>query len=490
MIRVFLALLPLAAACSSDVELDLDEPAPETPSAPAPLPDPSLGELAWSFTDPGLLDADTQHLERAADGSVIAAGTFRPSDASLPGTHAFLARLSRDGAPMWLTEIGNQELVDLVGGFGLEVQGAQADIASIDSFDDGRILVALNFRASLTDGSPPDSASDLAFLRWYDADGNLLETRLFRDEDDIASLPEQPFSRTQLTNVLAFPDGGGVHARLTQYGISSRRTYISRFDADGDEVWTKVVEGSSELANLTATPDGGILFDGQFSDPGTVGDPTVCPPAVGPFIARLELDDGRCSWVTSFKGADYLLPRGGIGLAAGGNVVATGRHGGRVRAGELEIQSADELYVSFVAELGPDGDVLRLNAVELLPPGALNDRVLESASVGDETVLTSGFMTDFTAFVEQRPAFIAIFDLDGRLLAERRLDAGDDERNRAVATRAIIMPDRGVLAGGFWDQQIDLGDGEVVESAVPGARQLFVARYGPIDDGTVDRVTP
>lgn len=53
-----------------------------------------------------------------------------------------------------------------------------------------------------------------------------------------------------------------------------------------------------------------------------------------------------------------------------------------------------------------------------------------------------------------------------------------------------IMPDGGVLTGGFWLHDIDFGDGEVLETSEPNVGQLFVAQYHPLhDDTTVDRIT-
>jgi hypothetical protein len=63
----------------------------------------------------------------------------------------------------------------------------------------------------------------------------------------------------------------------------------------------------------------------MFSESVTVGDQTVeAPDESGAFAARLEADDGTCTWLQSFDGASHLLFRGGIGLSSGGNVIAAG----------------------------------------------------------------------------------------------------------------------------------------------------------------------
>lgn len=369
MIRTSLPLIVLAAACSADVELDLDGSAPQTPSAPTPLPDPSLGELAWYFTDPGLGGSETMHVDRAPDGSVIAAGHFSRYD-GLSGFDSFLARLSADGAPMWVAEIERQDLIDLIGGFGDRVViTAYASIESIASFDDGRTLVAVTLEAGLVlaDGLTPAHA-ELGFLRWYDGDGNLIETRRIPEGDDSLSAPDQTLPRIRMLSLVTLPDGGGVYAWLNRGG-PDMTSDIVRFDAEGNEVWTTTTVGSTFVKDLTLTSDGGIVFHGHLVEQVTVGDRTLRVPGGGAFVARLELDDGRFSWLTSFDDAHHLLFRGGIGLAAGGSLVATGLYTYRVGAGEFEIETTEHGNKSFVSVLGPAGDVLSLTSIDRQHPG-------------------------------------------------------------------------------------------------------------------------
>lgn len=505
MIKPSLPLVLLAAACSSDVDLELNVSGPESerpsePQTPA-APDPSLGPLAWSFIEPGLESSEATHLERAANGSVIAAGGFARVDGRAGG-NAFVARLSPDGARMWLTEIERDDLIDLAGGFGdAVVEASMASIASIDSFEDGRILIALNLSAEL-DLDPGEygwtpAFAEVGFLRWYDADGNLLETRRFPDDAEPVSPSDQTIPRTQVSSVLALPDGGGLLAGLIGAGGEDTRAHIVRFDAGGDPVWTTISDTGSIVSDLTVAPDGGVLVHGIFYQQITVGERIAQGySGIGSFVARLEGDTGRCAWLQIFEDADHLLFRGGIGVTAGGHVVAAGAfYGGHVRAGEFELDATEQGDNYFLSELGPDGEVLSLAEIDPLQPmmGGVNDRLLESASVGDGTVLMGGLVTEFNEDLTAsfRAAFISVFDLDGHLLAERRMLASPNELNHGVARTVTITPDGGVLTGGFWENEIDLGDGDVLETTEAQVGQLFVALYHPLeDDTTVDRITP
>jgi hypothetical protein len=89
-----------------------------------------------------------------------------------------------------------------------------------------------------------------------------------------------------------------------------------------------------------------------------------------------------------------------------------------------------------------------------------------------------------------RTAFIATFDFSGQLLAERRMVASQHDLDNGAVDAVAIAPDGGVLAGGFWEHEIDLGDGDVLETTEPQIGQLFVALYDLVEeDSTVDLIT-
>jgi hypothetical protein len=493
------AFILLVSACSSDVELELNVSGPKTQQPPQGAPAAaSLGDLAWSFIAPEIESSAVTHMEWIPDGGVIAAGGFARVDGR-GGGNTFLARIAADGSPVWLTEIERDDLVELTGGFGdAVVEYSVASLASMDRFDDGRILVGLNLEVGLLiDGWAPSFAF-FAFLRWYDGDGNLLETRSFpepadrvRGDDD-----DESFPAAHVGSVLALPDGGGLFTGRIGNGGPDTVVQIVRFDADGEPVWTTTSDTGENISGLTATPDGGILLHGMFFESVTVGDQTVeAPYESGAFAARLEADDGTCTWLQSFDGASHLLFRGGIGSAPGGNVIAAGAfYRGSVQAGELELSATKNSDNYFLSELGPDGEVLSLSEIEHLPPvvSGVNDTLLDSASVADGTVVMGGLDTEWNdeLTIGFRAAFIAVFDFSGQLLAERRMFASQDELNHGVVHAVAIAPDGGVLAGGFWEHEIDLGDGNVLETTEPQVGQMFVAVYHPLEeDPVVDLIT-
>jgi hypothetical protein len=491
-------LILMASACSSEVGLELNITGPkEEPPQGRPGADP-LGDLAWSFIAPEMESSEVTHVEWIPDGGVIAAGGFSRRDGRVGGD-AFLARIAADGSPVWLTEIEQDDLVELVGGIddAIVEYSTIASLVSMDRFDDGRILVALNLEARLQgDGWAPGVAF-FAFLRWYEGDGNLLETRPYPEPADRGPRADddESYAAADLGSVLALPDGGGLFTGRIGNGGPDTVVEIVRFDADGEPVWTTTSDTGESIRGLTATPDGGILLHGMFFESVTVGDQTVEAPETGAFAARLEADEGTCTWLQSFDGASHLLSGGGIGSAPGGNVIAAGLFfGGSVQAGELELSAAEFSDNYFLSELTPDGEVLSLSEIEHLPPweSGVNDLVLTSAAVGDGTVVMGGQSSDWNHDLTAmfRTAFIATFDFSGQLLAERRMVASQHDLDNGAVDAVAIAPDGGVLAGGFWEHEIDLGDGDVLETTEPQIGQLFVALYDLVEeDSTVDLIT-
>jgi hypothetical protein len=112
--------------------------------------------------------------------------------------------------------------------------------------------------------------------------------------------------------------------------------------------------------------------------------------------------------------------------------------------------------------------------------------------VADGTVVMGGLDTEWNEelTVGFRAAFIAVFDFSGQLLAERRMLASQHELNHGAVQAVATAPDGGVLAGGFWEHEIYLGDGNVLETTEPQVGQMFVALYDPLEeDPVVDLIT-
>jgi hypothetical protein len=501
--RAAFTIFLMASACSPEVKLELDVDDPESPrpddSPESPSPEsPSLGDLAWAFIEPGLKLSSVTHLEWTDDGGVIAAGS-----AVLDGSGAgnvFLAQVAATGTLARLIVIRPDDLLALTGGFGDDavVRNASAEIAAIDRFEDGRILVALNLDVTvLIDGLPGHAFR--GFLRWYDSDGNLLKTRMFLKASDRVDLPEifdESYPGALLGSILALPDGGALLTGQISAGGPDPFGAIIRFDADGRPVWTTITDTEPIVMGLTATPDGGILLHGVFFESVTVGDKTTEGPNEGAFLARLEADDGSCTWLQSFDGANHLLFSGGVGVAPGGNLIAVGAFKrGSVQAGEFDLSAPENSDNYFLSELAPDGEVLSLSEIEHLSPVVSGEKhwLLESASVANGTVVMGGLDTEWNEelTVGFGVAFIAIFDFRGQLIAERRMFASQDELNHGAVQAVAIAPDGGVLAGGFWEHEIDLGDGNVLETTEPHVGQLFVALYHPVEEATsVDLIAP
>ncbi len=484
-----LSLLLLVAACGSDVDLELEISDPETsPVSPGEPPaSPPVGELFGYFIHPGLESSEVDYLMWADDGSLVAAGGFARADLGVgTGGDAFLARLAADGVPLWVREIDWHEALDLANqccGFDaseLELKAAFTSIDSIDTFDNGEILVALNLRVAYENGEFGGEWASFGFVQRYDADGALLATRGFPAADSGEEIVD-------ISGVLALPDGGAALIGATGNGESRTGSVVARLDPGGELAWTTSIVSSDRVRNLAATPDGGIAFQGSFVDEVVIGERSAAAPSgVGVFVARVE-QDGACTWIQSFDGADLLTYRGGVSVEPAGNLFVAGNFVQRMSAGGLELADSGDDHGHYLAELDASGEVLRLNQIEELSAvfGDRSDVQYESLSLAGDTLAIGGNVHSYAVF--------ALIDRSGHLLAAQSLSVTPPESSEGAAgSRAIAAAHDGrVAVGGFWEDMIDLGAGKVLRTVNPLIGEAFIGVYQPsVGSGTVDLVTP
>lgn len=125
------------------------------------------------------------------------------------------------------------------------------------------------------------------WLGKYDADGNLLWSRLY---NGAASKSDY------IHGVVAMDDGGAVVCGYETSEAIPWKAFLRRYDADGLTVWTEIEEGPEEAGalcyGLDRAPDGDILFAGA----------TIQAGRREPWLRRLA-PDGTPRWSTVVAGA-------------------------------------------------------------------------------------------------------------------------------------------------------------------------------------------
>ncbi len=232
-------------------------------------------------------------LATTADGDILVSGWCTGActlgGVAIPGTdETFLGKLHADGTHVWSkrfpADAGSQVAdlaaapggdVFLVGWLVPSTTGGGVDFG-------GGPLVA--------QGDTNGTAND-AFVAAFDASGAHLWSNAIGDE-----------GYSEAVAVVALPDGGaavggaaGPQLRFDR--PDEQRAWVTRYDAAGQEVWTRASSGAgaSQLADLAVTPAGVIHAGGRFTKDMSFGG--------GPLVASGELD----AFVASFDGSGQVL---------------------------------------------------------------------------------------------------------------------------------------------------------------------------------------
>ncbi|HEY0976061.1 MAG TPA: T9SS type A sorting domain-containing protein [Flavobacteriales bacterium] len=241
--------------------------------------------------------------------------------------------------------------------------------------------------------------------------------------------------------------------------------FISRFDADGQQLWTSVIGGSQyEYAyDVALDPQGDVILCGSFS--GTVdfdpGPGTMEATAIHDqdlYLLKLSGDDGSLIWLRT-NGGNELDECQEVALDPAGNIIALGVSYGTMDMDPGPATSPLTSDRNFIWKLTNDGDYIWSGAL----PGedAVHLRGLSIFSNGDFVIAGKNWGTldlDPTAgstIIGSSGIFVARYSAAGQLLWERHLNGGFIN-DMVLDTQGNI-----VLGGeiGITDGQVDLDPG-------------------------------
>lgn len=217
----------------------------------------------------------------AADSSGIyvvgvTQGTFL-GQISAGGSDAFIRKYDIDGKEIWTRQFGNVE----------------ANYAQDVAVDPSGIYV-LGATYGTFAGQLPAGELEV-FVRKYDADGNVLWTRLF-------GTPATDYAKA----ISADPSGiyvvGSTHGTFPgQISAGGSDVFIRKYDADGKEIWTKQFGNpGNDLVKAAAVDPTGIYVAGVTHDtfPGQIS-----AGGSDAFVKKYDAD-GKNIWTRQFGTAD------------------------------------------------------------------------------------------------------------------------------------------------------------------------------------------
>mgnify|MGYP002620031772 CR=1 FL=1 len=261
------------------------------------------GTLVWTH------QFGTEQLDEAlavavtADGDVLVAGTVGgalPDQTSVGGNDAFMRRYTADGTLVRTWQFGTIEY-DVV--------------YSIDVDVDGTVFVAGETEGTLP-GQTLNAGDGQAFVRSYNASGDERWTRQFG-----AGPGSRAAAVVSDGAGGAFVVGDVRDALPGQVSSAQLSAYVRRYDADGEVLWTRQF-GSDRLsyANAASVDEHGSVFVAGQADGSITGDGPVAEQNA--FVRQYDADGGE-GWTlelgvtTSTRGSAVGTPGDGVVVFAG-----------------------------------------------------------------------------------------------------------------------------------------------------------------------------
>jgi hypothetical protein len=169
----------------------------------------------------------------------------------------------------------------------------------------GRTAVAIAADGSVyVTGVSTDNGNDAVLLK-FTAAGTLLWERAWGGVDS-----DESFA------VAAAADGSAyIAGTATSFGPSSAGLFVVKFDAGGNLVWQRVVDGAAGNG-ITVAPDGSVYAAGTVPRDANAGTFDL-------LVVKIS-GAGALIWQRAYAAGDVADPRGGIAASPDGSVVAAG----------------------------------------------------------------------------------------------------------------------------------------------------------------------
>ena len=321
----------------------------------------AAGTLAWTrFV--GTLEYDSiQSVTTDANGTVYVAGLTYSSQTEKYST--FLSKLESDGVVAWTRPFAT----------------GYSSAISVSADADGAVVVTGYSQNAFVDEDENPLSNAGSYISKYDADGNLEWTRL----------PDA--SGSGQTNSVSAGADGAVYVAGYSYGSilngdvsqGGQDGFVSKFDAAGALVWTRLVSGSGNdvIKSVFTGEDGAIYLAGETNSSLNGQVIQGAPNTTNGFVAKLDATDGTLAWTHLIGGSSNDLIKS-ISVDADGVVYIAGE----TYSSSLNGQSNLGNVAGFVSKILPAS----LTQVTFAPGSATATLALKATSdtliEGNETV--------------------------------------------------------------------------------------------------------
>jgi hypothetical protein len=319
------------------------------------------GTLAWTrFV--GTLEYDyIQSVSTDASGTVYVAGLTYSSQTGTYST--FLSKLESDGVVAWSRPFAT----------------GYSQAVSVSAAVDGSVYVTGYSQNAFVDEDENPLSNAGSYVSKYGADGNLEWTRL-----PDASGSSQTHSITTDADgavyVAGYSYGSILNGDVSQGGQDG---FVSKFDADGQLIWTRLVSGSGNdsVKSVFTGADGAIYLAGETNSSLNGQVIQGAADTTNGFVGKLDADDGTLAWTHLIGGSSNDLIKSVSADADGVVYIA-----GETYSSSLNGQSNQGNVAGFVSKILP----APLTQVTFAPGSATATLALKATSdtliEGNETL--------------------------------------------------------------------------------------------------------
>jgi uncharacterized protein (UPF0548 family) len=282
------------------------------------------GTKVWTKLLGGSRSDSAQGITIGLDGSIFISGQTENAldgQTNRGGLDAFLTKYSTDGTKVW---------TKLLGTSGWDVGNA------LSTGKDGSIYIAGYTYGSL-DGQPHSGGED-AFLTKFNADGSKVWTKLLGSSSaDIAYALTTGLDGSiyvsGITGAIAYDTRKGGTALNGQPTEGGEDAFLTKFNADGSKVWTKILGSSSaDIAYaLTTGLDGSIYVSGYTNGP---LDGQSNSGNSDTFLTKFSTD-GSKAW-TVLSGGSFTDYAKALGTGLDGSIYVSGFTNGSIDGRSLD----------------------------------------------------------------------------------------------------------------------------------------------------------
>jgi hypothetical protein len=267
---------------------------------------------------------ETRGISVDASGIYVAGETWGtlPGQTSAGASDAFVRKYDADGTEVWTHQFGSLSIgIDAARGISVDASGVYVA---------GETLGTLPGQTSAGSGD--------AFVRKYDADGNEVWTHQF----GTSSLDETRGISVDASGVYVAGETWGTLPGQTSAG--GRDAFVRKYDADGTEVWTRQFGSSSSESAFGISVDASGIYVAGWTN-GTLPGQTSAG-SVDAFVRKYDAD-GNEVWTRQFGSPITDVARG-ISVDASGVYVAGETLG--TLPGQTSAGSADAFVRKYDAD--------------------------------------------------------------------------------------------------------------------------------------------